>query len=86
MKARYAINVRTSFQFGFLYCKNVNVTNTGNANGNWQINLPVKGYVTGMRGAIGQQVGGQLYAAGMMFNRVLAPGAMTQFSYCGFNF
>ena len=86
MKARFTVNARTSFQFGFLYCKYVNVTNTGNANGHWNINLPVEGYVTGMRGAYGRQVGGQLYAAGMMYNRFLAPGATTQFSYCGFNF
>ena len=86
MKARFTVDAYTSFQFGFLYCKQVNVTNTGHATGHWHVNLPVEGYVTSLRGAYGRQMRGQLYAAGLMYNRFLAPGAKTQFSYCGFNF
>ena len=85
-QASFAVQARLSYQFGFMYCERVDVTNTGDASGRWTVAVPVNGFVTGTWNAFAQQFRGRLVATGLMRNRVLAPGASTEFSFCAFSF
>ncbi|WP_200894006.1 cellulose binding domain-containing protein [Xanthomonas sp. MUS 060] len=64
------------------YCERVQVTNTGTSAGNWAISQPISGRINNLWNAIWTQSGSTLNAAGMDWNKTLAPGAMAEFGFC----
>ncbi|WP_235429741.1 cellulose binding domain-containing protein [Xanthomonas sp. GPE 39] len=64
------------------YCEHVQVTNTGTSAGNWSISQPISGTINSLWNAIWTQSGSTLSAAGMDWNKTLAPGAMAEFGFC----
>jgi endoglucanase len=64
------------------YCERVQVTNSGSATGNWAITLSISGTVNNLWNATWSQSGTTLHAAGVDWNKTLAPGAMAEFGFC----
>ncbi|MBB4127789.1 endoglucanase [Xanthomonas translucens] len=64
------------------YCHRVQVTNTGSASGNWAVTLSISGSVNNLWNATWSQSGSTLKAAGVDWNKTLAPGAMAEFGFC----
>jgi endoglucanase len=64
------------------YCARVVVQNTGSTAQPWRVSLPVSGRIQNLWKARYTLRDGQLTAEGEDYNRVLAPGAETDFGFC----
>ncbi|WP_045764785.1 glycoside hydrolase family 5 protein [Xanthomonas albilineans] len=64
------------------YCERVQVTNTGNTAGNWELTMPISGKVNNLWNGNWKQPDTNLNVKGVDWNKTLPPSATAEFGFC----